>query len=347
MKDLVQRVQGKKTKDDEKWVTIKDFNKYEVSNMAGVRNAKTKKILKGRNWIGYPKVTLMKDNKKHERRVHRLVAEHFIPNPDGLPIVNHINSVRGDHTVKNLEWTDNSGNQLHRWATQKAGVKKQIYTQEYGKNSTRKNIVKQASDTYKLHIDGEKVQNVGLRKNLHRILDEHNMDGIAVNDPYNDTVQAYISGSSSSRKKATQQLGEYIQNKTGHPITIQEEPSQENLKRISLNKQQLRDVSNGQYLAYMLRSGDDKRNETGTGLKKAERDIIPRFRLKKTSNGTYEGKLPTMGIKQLTGKAPHYKKFMKENQVVSLEKALSNMKPSDRKSVKQTLNRMGTKFIDD
>ena len=126
-----------------KWVTVKDFDRYEVHPEQGVRNASTKKILKGRAWMGYPKVTLIRDNKKYERRLHRLVGQHFIKNPDNLPILNHKNTDRSDHRVSNLEWVNNSGNQLHRWKTQKDGMKKQLYRREYGPSNNIK-LVKEA-----------------------------------------------------------------------------------------------------------------------------------------------------------------------------------------------------------
>lgn len=45
--------------------------------------------------------------------VHLLVARAFIPNPDGLPEVNHVNGVKANCRADNLEWTTKSGNQLH------------------------------------------------------------------------------------------------------------------------------------------------------------------------------------------------------------------------------------------
>ena len=48
------------------------------------------------------------------RRIHRLVATEFIPNPQNLPQVNHKDGNRQDNNVDNLEWCDNSYNQWHR-----------------------------------------------------------------------------------------------------------------------------------------------------------------------------------------------------------------------------------------
>lgn len=63
------------------------------------------KILK--HWIdkdGYHTVSLWKNKKSKQFRVHRLVAEMFIPNIDKLPQVNHIDGNKDNNTVTNLEW---------------------------------------------------------------------------------------------------------------------------------------------------------------------------------------------------------------------------------------------------
>ena len=123
---------------NDQWVEVSGFPEYEVHPRDGVRRKGRTSTLRGRNWIGYPKVTLMRDGRKHERRVHRLVADHFLDNPNSLPIVNHKDTVRSNFAVDNLEWTDNSGNQLHRWGTQKSGVAKEKYAPEYGAQSYTK-----------------------------------------------------------------------------------------------------------------------------------------------------------------------------------------------------------------
>lgn len=62
---------------------------------------------------GYLRINFTNGNYRKSYKVHRLVAEAFIPNPEGKPQVNHINSVRDDNNVDNLEWATASENTLH------------------------------------------------------------------------------------------------------------------------------------------------------------------------------------------------------------------------------------------
>lgn len=62
---------------------------------------------------GYQRVGLMKNGKLITRKVHRLVAENFISNPNKLPQVNHINSIKHDNRVENLEWCTSKYNTKH------------------------------------------------------------------------------------------------------------------------------------------------------------------------------------------------------------------------------------------
>ena len=98
--------------EQETWVQV-GKSIYEVSNYGKVRNFVTGKELtpyKTRN--GYMTVGLWSMTSNHSRnyRVHRLVAEAFISNPEGLPEVNHINGDKSDNRVSNLEWVSSRDN---------------------------------------------------------------------------------------------------------------------------------------------------------------------------------------------------------------------------------------------
>lgn len=66
---------------------------------------------------GYLKVMLWKDGHSKTHRVHRLVAEQFIPNPNNLPVINHIDGNKQNPNVDNLEWCTYSENTLHAHKT--------------------------------------------------------------------------------------------------------------------------------------------------------------------------------------------------------------------------------------
>lgn len=112
----------------EKWKTVEGFKSYEVSDLGNVRsNLPWKGGLLGRilkpNVLrkGYLTVRLYKKGVGHDRLVHVLVAQAFIPNPNNLPQVNHLGD-NGDCRVCMLEWRSEAGNMQHAVKTgRKAG----------------------------------------------------------------------------------------------------------------------------------------------------------------------------------------------------------------------------------
>jgi hypothetical protein len=62
---------------------------------------------------GYPIVTLTDGDKKRNRSIHRLLAEAYIPNPDNLPHVNHIDGNKANNALGNLEWVSIKENTQH------------------------------------------------------------------------------------------------------------------------------------------------------------------------------------------------------------------------------------------
>lgn len=109
----------------EEWKFIDDYeNKYQISNFGNIRSLykerNGKKIFRTKN------LKWSKDSKQYLStrlclngvmsspvRAHRLVAKYFIPNPDGLPQINHIDGDKANNKVDNLEWCDNRYNALH------------------------------------------------------------------------------------------------------------------------------------------------------------------------------------------------------------------------------------------
>lgn len=80
--------------------------RYQASDLGNIKSLISNKILKPRiDKNGYFKVILYTGNgDKKEFRLHRLIAETFIPNPENLPCVNHIDEDKTNNAVDNLEW---------------------------------------------------------------------------------------------------------------------------------------------------------------------------------------------------------------------------------------------------
>jgi len=65
---------------------------------------------------GYIRVELWEASKGRKHLVHRLLAQAFIPNPEGKPQVNHMDGDKANNALENLEWVTQSENQLHAYA---------------------------------------------------------------------------------------------------------------------------------------------------------------------------------------------------------------------------------------
>ena len=112
----------------EEWKDIKGFEgAYQISNQGrvrslprqGTRTTESRSISYTHD--GYAKVRLIFCGKDKTARIHRLVAEAFIPNPNGKETVNHKDGNKKNNAVENLEWADRSEQMLHAY---KKGLKK-------------------------------------------------------------------------------------------------------------------------------------------------------------------------------------------------------------------------------
>ena len=113
---------------EEIWRDIKDYETlYQVSDLGRVKSMERLRIgnhgalTKVHEKImtfkidknGYHCLSLSKDNKTKMKRVSRLVAEAFIPNPENKPEVNHKDCNKSNNNVNNLEWVSKIENEEH------------------------------------------------------------------------------------------------------------------------------------------------------------------------------------------------------------------------------------------
>lgn len=102
---------------EEEWRDIKGYEGlYQVSNTGKLRSLNYRKT--GREKLlkpqtdknGYLFVGIRKNGKRKFKKIHRLVAETFIPNPNNYPCVNHKSEIKTQNNVENLEWCDHKYN---------------------------------------------------------------------------------------------------------------------------------------------------------------------------------------------------------------------------------------------
>ena len=138
---------------EEKWKDIIGYEGfYQVSNLGNVKSlfriiqtgnnkrSVKEKILKSNiNRYGYVMVTISKFGKLYTHSVHRLVALAFISNPLNKPQINHINGIKTDNYLDNLEWNTVSENNQHSFDN---GLKIAVKgTQHYNSRFDKKSII--------------------------------------------------------------------------------------------------------------------------------------------------------------------------------------------------------------
>ena len=117
-------------KENEIWKDVAGYEGlYKVSNKGNVYSVERKdsrgqrcggRILKPKySRGGYLMVHLYKNGKMKAKIVHRLVAESFLPNPNGLPQVNHRDEIKDNNNVGNLEWCDSKYNMNYGTRTER------------------------------------------------------------------------------------------------------------------------------------------------------------------------------------------------------------------------------------
>ncbi len=98
---------------EEVWRDVQGFEGlYEVSSLGNVRSPRGV-VTPYKSSKGYLKVGLFKNCKDHKRRVNRLVAQAFIPNPNDYPCVYYRDGNKENNSVNNLEWGERNRGKSH------------------------------------------------------------------------------------------------------------------------------------------------------------------------------------------------------------------------------------------
>ena len=164
----------------ERWAPMPNFEKfYEVSNFGNVRSKDrlvlskngTKRLFKGKdltlslNNIKYfticAKIREMGANKT--LTVHRLVALAFIPNPENKPQVNHINGIKTDNRVENLEWVTATENLNHAF---KMGLLADKNAFEYPNTTLTRDQVLEIRELFKTKTNKEIAHKYNVSKEI-------------------------------------------------------------------------------------------------------------------------------------------------------------------------------------
>jgi DNA modification methylase len=104
---------------------IKGFEHYLISNTGIVYNTRTKSIKKSfPDKKGYLRIRLIDGQRGATKKIHRLVAEAFLPNFKEKPQVNHIDCNKKNNHVSNLEMVNQSENTKHAWKNKRMTLTK-------------------------------------------------------------------------------------------------------------------------------------------------------------------------------------------------------------------------------
>ena len=135
---------------------------YEINKVGNIRNCKTLRPIKCRiNKKGYYVVTVRENNNTKIRRVHRLIAETFIPNPENKPQVNHLDGNKLNNGINNLEWATCIENITH-------AISNGLYN-NFGERNGNSKLKKEEIPCIKELIkNGKNIQDIAITYNVSR-----------------------------------------------------------------------------------------------------------------------------------------------------------------------------------
>ena len=132
---------------EEIWTEIKGYPEYEISSLGRVRSLRCGKVYILKTTLQYTgyvhiNIRLKGDLQPKGYRLHRLVASHFIPNPENKKTVNHIDGNKLNNAAYNLEWATQSENNKHAFKTGLRSHK--------GENGPAAKLTNERADTIRL-----------------------------------------------------------------------------------------------------------------------------------------------------------------------------------------------------
>ena len=171
---------------EEIWKDINGFEGlYQISNLGRVKSLERYSIQKhlieekilniSHSQAGYVDVSLYKDGKRIHKKPHRLVAEAFIPNPNNLPEVDHIDTNKDNNRIDNLRWCTHSENHLNPLTVElkrKINLGKKLKPEVVERMKKKINVIK----------DGEVIYTFGSYKDLRET--SENILGVKLWDIY-------------------------------------------------------------------------------------------------------------------------------------------------------------------
>ena len=139
--------------EEENWRDVVGYKGlYKVSNLGNVKNCLSGRILKSSNDNdGYKQIQLCKNGVRKTYKIHRIVAQAFIENPQNLPCINHKDEDKTNNRVENLEWCTLKYNVLYGTGIERRSKpvlqfdKNGIFINEYSKRSSLKLLTRSSS----------------------------------------------------------------------------------------------------------------------------------------------------------------------------------------------------------
>ncbi len=169
---------------NEEWkiIEIPEFQgNYEVSTLGRIRTIPhlCRDRFGRERWIGghikatrinpkgYKMINVRYENKHYTFRVHRIVAETFLPNPDNLPEINHKDEDKTNNSVNNLEWCTHQYNSAYGTRGKRIGLKNSVAQKGKKLSEETKRKISESAQGRK-HTEEWKAKHSAVIKELHR-----------------------------------------------------------------------------------------------------------------------------------------------------------------------------------